>query len=566
MIDLAAQASLAGALGAAAARWPDAECLIEADRDRETARLTYREFQNAGLTLGGLLQALGFAPGDRAVILLPNQAKWPISAYAVFVTGGVLVPLDPKLSPADLGGLLRHATPRLLIADYHIWRSLLPETMTAIGAILVVDAPSDADLRGARRWDERSPSAAVPHARQRGDAACIVYSSGTGGRTKGCVLTHDNYLQQASALAAVHRLRPGDRYLSVLPTHHAIDFMAGFIGPFTCGATVVHVRTLRPEYVRLAFARYGITDVTVVPMILENLETAIRNEIDALPPIRKAVFLRAIALNRWMTRRRQRLRVSRWLLRPIHHRFGGRLRAVFVGGAFSPPDRIRFFLDLGIPVANGYGLTEACTVVTVNDVSRPRADTVGRPLPGIDVRAVDPDEDGVGRIAVRGPTVMASYLDDAELTRETIVDGWLLTGDVGRMDDTGHLSLIGRVHNMIVTPGGKNVYPEDVESSFAGLSVREFCLVAAGYVWPEPGSPDERLIAVIRTDAAGGPGAEVVEEIRRRNRRLPAFKRIDGYVVWPEEFPRTTSLKVRRDLLAARLRAVVDRRSGIVTL
>src|SRR5206468_3839263 len=179
----------------------------------------------------------------------------------------------------------------------------------------------------------------------------------------GCMMMHENYLEQCVALTSLYPFAPGVRYLSILPTNHAIDFMVGFFGPFICGATVVHLRTLRPEYVREAFPKYKITYVSLVPLVLKNLQKGLQSRFDDLTPV--------------------------------------------------------------------------------------RADTVGKPLPGMQVRIVNPDADGIGEVSVRSKTVMSGYLDDRELTAETIVDGWLMTGDLGRFDSAGHLQLFGRKKNMI---------------------------------------------------------------------------------------------------------------------
>ena len=298
-----------------------------------------------------------------------------------------------------------------------------------------------------------------------------MYSSGTGGRPKGCVLTHENYLEQCKALIALFPFWPGVRYLSILPTNHAIDFMVGFIGPFVCGACVVHLRTLRPEFVRDAFVRYKITYVSLVPMVLKNLERGLKAKLEAVSKPKRFLLERSIAVNKFFTGWRPDVRLSRVLLRQVHKAFGGELRAMFTGGAFMEPSTLQFFYDLGVPVANGYGLTEAGTVLTLNDLKPFRADTVGKPLPGVELRVLNPDSEGMGEVAATGKTVMSHYLDDPELTAETIVDGWLLTGDLGRFDASGHLQLFGRKKNMIVTEGGKNIYPEDIETVFDGIAV-----------------------------------------------------------------------------------------------
>ncbi|MBK7601844.1 MAG: AMP-binding protein [Acidobacteria bacterium] len=570
MIDLSRQESLGSALREALDKFSDEICLIEADRERENHRLTYRQFKEMSLSLAGFLQARGFKADSRAAIIMTNQSRWPISAYAIFHSGGVLVPLDYKLTASEQAALIRHCMAEVLITEYHIWREI---TQTAdfeslnIGTVIVTDAPKKADLKGALRWeDARSEGEPAFIPRKRSDWACIVYSSGTGGRPKGCILTHDNYLEQCSSLTALYPFWPGVRYLSILPTNHAIDFMVGFIGPFVCGASVVHLRTLRPEFVREAFPKYRITYVALVPLILKNLQAGLEQRFADLPPLRRFIFNRLVDLNKALTRKRPNLNLSRKLLKPVHAAFGGELTAVFTGGAFSDPKMLQFFYDLGIQVGNGYGLTEAGTAITLNDFNPFRADTVGKPLPGMEVKILNPDADGIGQVAVRSRTIMSHYLDDPELTAETIVDGWLLTGDLGRFDSIGHLQLFGRVKNMIVTEEGKNVYPEDIESAFEGIPVKEFCVFAANYIWPERSMLGEKLIIVLNFE----PGQEFTEALRdqlnSRNSRLLNFKRISGYVTLDSDFPRTASMKIKRYALAEEIRQKFDRQSALKEL
>jgi len=243
----------------------------------------------------------------------------------------------------------------------------------------------------------------------------------------------------------------------------------------------------------------------------------------------------------------------------VHKAFGDELRALFVSGAFMEPSTLQFFYELGIQVANGYGLTEAGTAITLNDFKPFRADTVGRPLPGMQIKIVKPDADGIGEVAVRSKTVMSHYLDDPELTAETIVGGWLMTGDLGRIDSMGHLQLFGRKKNMIVTEGGKNIYPEDIENVFDGLAVKEYAIFAANYVWPQRELGHEMLVMILRLDTGQQFSEALREEIVSRNRRLPDFKRVGGYIIWDKDFPRTASMKIKRNVLAEELRQGVNR-------
>jgi long-chain acyl-CoA synthetase len=572
MLNLDQYTCLGAALREALDRWPNETCLIESDRDKEKTRLTYSDFKEMALPLARALEDAEFSPGDRAAIIMTNQSKWLISAYAIFHEGGVLVPLDYKLTAAEHLQLLAHSKAKVLVIEYYLWRAIMQAPGFKdhkVQTVLVTEAPPGTDLAGAFRWEEfRRKGDPVFVPRQRQDVACIVYSSGTGGNPKGCVLTHENYLEQCKALITLFPFWPGVRYLSILPTNHAIDFMVGFIGPFVCGACVVHLRTLRPEYVRDAFVRYKITYVSLVPMVLKNLERGLKAKFEALSKSKRFVLDRSIAVNKFFTGWRPDVRLSRVMLRQVHKAFGGELRAMFTGGAFMEPSTLQFFYDLGVPVANGYGLTEAGTVLTLNDLKPFRADTVGKPLPGVELRVLNPDSEGVGEVAAMGKTVMSHYLDDPELTAETIVDGWLLTGDLGRFDSSGHLQLFGRKKNMIVTEGGKNIYPEDIETAFDGLPVKEYCVFASNYIWPARTLGHEMLILVLRLESGQeGQASEFSEQLKQeiiaRNRRLPDFKRLGGCLVWEKDFPRTAAMKVKRLVLAEEIRKILSRAAAV---
>ena len=334
MLDLAKYQSIGAALRDALDQFANEVCLIESDRERETERLTYREFRERGHALAKGLQDSDFSGGrtaasgqNPAAIIMTNQPKWLISAYAIFHCGGVLVPLDYKLTADEHWQLLKHSGASVLITEYPIWRQLAASNArdgSCVRTVLVTEAPADADLHGAERWEEfRGAGEPAFVARQRHDIACIVYSSGTGGRPKGCMITHENYLEQCVALTSLYPFWPGIRYLSILPTNHAIDFMVGFFGPFICGATVVHLRTLRPEYVREAFPKYKIAYVSLVPLVLKNLRKGLQARFDALPSRKRKLLNALVAINKVLTRGRPRPAISRLLLRQVHDAFGG---------------------------------------------------------------------------------------------------------------------------------------------------------------------------------------------------------------------------------------------------
>ena len=368
MLDLQKYSCLGAALRDALERFSGETCLIEADREREKTRLTYSDFKEISTAFGAGAGGCGLrCRGSRSD---PHDESVEVADFGVrdFLRGGVLVPLDYKLTAAEQLQLLAHSKAKVLVVEYYLWRAIMqsPEFQNIkTKLVLVTEAPLGADLAGGFRWEEfRRKGAPDFVMRQREDVACIVYSSGTGGRPKGCVLTHENYLEQCRALTAWYPFWPGVRYLSILPTNHAIDFMVGFIGPFVCGACVVHLRTLRPEFVRDAFVRYRITYVALVPMIVKNLERGLRAKFDELPAWKRAILNRMIALNKMLTRGKARVRVSRALLprsapgvwRRVagadHRRsiYGALDHAVFLRSGNSGGERIR--IDGGGNVAD----------------------------------------------------------------------------------------------------------------------------------------------------------------------------------------------------------------------
>jgi len=555
MLELSRIDCLGDALRDALLTYKSRIALYEADRNRENARFSYQELLREAQRVTTRLQEAGVEPGDRVAILMSNQSRWVMSSHGVLFAGAVLVPLDYKLTAKEQLALIAHAEPKVLITEYGIYRSLLAQGAAQLENVLVMVTearPSD-DLGKATRWEASAHGRFRHVSRKREDVASIVYSSGTGGTPKGCMLTHDNYLEQAQALGRMYSMELDDVYFSVLPTNHAIDYMVGTILPFFFGAAVAHQRTLRPEYLADTMKRYRVTHTALVPRILKNLREKLEEQLDTRPEWQRTAVHALSQLNDAATMRTPKPWLSRALLKPIHDRFGGRLRMIFAGGAFVDPDLANYFYKLGIPVVIGYGLTETVAVLTLNDLKPFRADTVGAPVPGIEVEVRDRDASGVGEVWVRSRTIMQGYYRAPELTREVLVDGWFRTGDLGHLDASGHLHLVGRAKNMIVTEGGKNIYPEDIESVFDAVPCEELCVFAQRYIWREQELRGEGLCVVVRLKKDGSLD-ETLSAIQSANRRLADFKRVSTYAVLTQEFPRTASMKVKRAELAQHVR------------
>jgi len=572
MLDPTSYSCLGELLGDALLQFKSDTALVEMNRKREASQHTYLGLKRLGDKVAARLDALGVDAGARVAILMSNQPTWLISAYGALHRGAVLVPLDYKLQAPEQAALMAHCEPKVLVTEYPLWRKLAAlDAPIQAEHVLVTEAPEEAELHGALRWEDLPEGGALsPTPRQPEDIATIVYSSGTGGQAKGCMLSHRAYLAQARILMDLYPMQRGDRYFSILPTNHAIDFMCGFIIPLCSGAMVVHQRTLRPEFILETMRRMQVTHMALVPLVLTAFERAIRQKLEALPRAKRQLVEALANVNQTLTTKRPNAAVSRLLLKPIHDAFGGKLQFLFCGGAFVDRKRAEFFYRLGIPVVIGYGLTEASTVATVNDLKPFRADSVGRAVPGVEVRIDAPNSVGVGQVLIKGDTLMSGYLDAPGLTAETLIDGWLHTGDLGHIDASGHLHLVGRSKNMIVTEGGKNVYPEDIEGAFEGLPCEERVVYSANYIWPpassgrkaraeeRSGLASEQLVAVVRCQVEV-PIHGLMPRMRDLNRRLPDFKRVGGIVAWEEAFPRTASMKVKRMSLADDLRSRLDR-------
>lgn len=544
--------SLANALDHACDQFSQYIALIEVDREHETCRYTYQSYREEVMRFATLLNHLGLTNNQRFAVIMQNQSKWLISAFAGFRLGGILVPIDYKLNAAEQLALLKHANPTILITEFHLWQALcdLAPDLTKTIQVIVSDIPESIVLEKVKSFDQPIIPQKLWSVRQRDDIACIVYSSGTGGQPKGCILTHGNYLSQAEVLG---RLYPGDtntRYFSILPTNHAIDFMCGFILPFLFGATVVHQRTLRPQYLISTMRQYRITQMALVPLILKTLVQRIKEGIAAKPKWKQKLIYFLIKLNQFLTRKKLCYPLSRYLLWPIHQQFGGYLKQIYVGGAFVDKESADFFYAIGIPAIIGYGLTEAGTVVTVNELNHMRTDTVGKPVQGTQIKLHQVDEMGVGEIYVCGPTVMKGYLDAPELNSAIFQEGWLRTGDLGKLESDGHLKIVGRSKNMIVTEGGKNIYPEDIEAQFINLTYcEEYAVFAKNYIWPAQTMGKEKLIIVLHPKE-NIDLSKFILELNQYNYQLADYKRIHEYLLWDQAFPRTASLKLKRDVLA----------------
>ncbi|HEY1553697.1 MAG TPA: AMP-binding protein, partial [Kofleriaceae bacterium] len=555
--------------------------LLRKDDGAEPISYTYGQMGELGYRGAATLRAMGIGLGDRVAVMSENRPEWGISYFAVLLAGATAVPLDKELTLAEVVNLARTAQARALVLSRKVAERLAGEAGLAVPVgidddddPMIVWSPAHAALGEyfAREVDPASQARvlafdelltdgdapAVAAADTRGDTvASLIFTSGTTGTPKGVMLTHKNFTSMVAKLSSLFQLYTHDKLLSVLPLHHTFEFSAGFLMPLLHGASIDYLEEIEADPLARALEDEGITGMVGVPALWQLLERKIYKNISDAGVLAEKAFDSIIELNRSL---REKLpwdvATGKLLFFPVHRKLGGRMRLLISGGSALPADTMKTFRGLGFNLYEGYGMTESAPVLTVTrpgDTMIPGS--VGRPLPGIDVRIDSPDGNGIGEVIAKGPNVMAGYFENAEATAQTIQDGWLHTGDLGRLDDDGNLYIVGRKKEMILGPSGENVYPDELEDLYGDSEhVKEVSVVGL------PGeSGHETVAALIVPDyenagpKSNAPGFSrehvreaVREHVRQVSRSLPLYKRLKVFHLWDHDLPKTSTRKVKR--------------------
>ena len=521
---------------------------VEVQRSSGLERVTYRELKTWAEGVAAWLTAQGVAQGDRCAILADNDARWCAAYLGILRLGAVVVPLDTNYSAAQVATVLSASGARLLLCGTR----LLPVAEAAAAGLPIVrmyrqdgDDRASLDDMFAAVPGPLLPSPAAP-----GDPAVILYTSGTTSDPKGVVLTHGNLAgERESAFAAV-QVDQRDAVLGVLPLFHSLAQMANLLLPFAVGARVVYLETLNTTDMMKAFAERRITIFACVPQFFYLIHQRVTGEVARGGWLRQRVFRGLLALN--LQLRRIGVNIGPRVFARVHRVLGGHMRLLITGGSKFDPAIGRDLYALGFTIQQAYGLTETSGAATLNRPDEAHIDTVGRVLPGNELRIMPPEGEAEdGEIAIRGPIVMQGYYNRPDANAEVFRDGWFLTGDLGRLDGHGRLTITGRKKEVIVLASGKNIYPEEIEAQYRKSAiVREICVM--GVTRPdEPTS--ERLHAVVVLDDEVLKARKVVNagellrfEMESAGAGLPPHKRVLGYDVWFEPLPRTTTGKLKR--------------------
>ncbi len=525
--------------------------------DSDVVNVSFAELLERACAAALRLQQAGVNPGHRVVIAGANHPSWGIVAFGVLLLRATLVPLDPNIAPEGAANVLKKARPTAVVVDKGV-RSHLASLLPTSAVLPVLDLHLTAvSGPGIDLSQHTLPSSS--------ELASILFTSGTTGDPKGVMLSHGNFCALLGSLLAVFPVSGSDRMLSVLPLHHTFEFSCGLLMPLAAGAQIYTPDAVVGERVLYAMKRGKITAIVGVPALWQLLERRIQKQAEDRGALASSVFQSLLSINKSIGRRFG-VSAGKILLKPVHDQFGGHLRVLISGGSALPPAVHELFQGLGLPLAEGYGLTESAPVLTVAEgkMGLP-AGTVGRAIPGVELQLADVDDKGVGELWARADNVMQGYFENDEATRAVLNDGWLKTGDLGTIDAQGTVKIVGRSKDVVVTAAGENIYLDDVEKSLEQVAgVAELCLL--GIADPKGG---ERLALTFVVDNDNGSARSVEERqqqarqaLSQRLLKLPRFQRPAVVEVHEGALPRTASRKVKRREVRAFLDTVLKKRAA----
>ena len=512
------------------------------ERKGREERYTYGDFRECALRAAAFLQGKGVKDGDRIALLSENGPEWGMTYFGIVRTGAAVIPLEKDVATEEIVRLIGHGEARAIAINPELLAKH-PELRDALDK--AVDLWTFDEIYALTpEATEQKRVAGLPKSVSASSTASIIFTSGTTGNPKGVMLTHRNFTSLLAKLLSVFDLTHEDGMLSILPLHHSFEFTTGFLLPLSRGAQITYLTEVTGESVNRELRRGHVTCIVGVPALWDLLKRRILSRFSDKSERLEELVSFAIDAN-YLLREEAPLNLGPLLFLPIHAAFGGRIRYLISGASTLSESTLKTFRGLGFNLNEGYGLTEASPVLTV---TRPQegvvSGSVGRPLPGIEIKIHEPNRRGVGEVTARGPNVMAGYYGNEKATKEALRDGWLFTGDLGRLDEKGNLFIVGRSKEMIVDKNGKNVYPDELEELYAEESlIKELAVVGL------PDGAGERVAAVVVPEKD-----TEIEDIEKKiedhfhavSERLPLYKRVKLYEVRAEELPRTATRKVKR--------------------
>jgi long-chain acyl-CoA synthetase len=524
-------------------RYGERPCLTIYEPDRIS--LTYNESLQKIESVARWLHSRGVKKGDKIGVTGKNSPEWAVAYMGVLFAGAVVVPIDYQLKNEETDLLIKTSRARMLFVDEEKF------TRYRDGICGLEEVISLKKGVGTYIYDLDGPEAVIEQA-ESGDLAALLFTSGTMGKPKGVMLTHENLVSDCYLAQGHMDLSPTDVFYALLPIHHAYTMLAVLIETLSVGAEVVFGKRMVTKAILKDLKEAKITMLLAVPLLFNKVLASIIKGLKEKGPVVYGLISFLMAVSGFVKKV--------FKVNPGKKMFGfilekaslTTLRIGICGGGPLAPSVFRKYNQLGIDFVHGYGLTETSPIINLNPVEEYRETSVGKVVPYVDMKILNPDERGVGEVILKGPMVMKGYFEMPEETAETFTsDGYLKTGDLGYLDSENYLYLTGRAKNMIVTEGGKNVYPEEIENEFQLFEEIDQILIRGYTEGKDTAEHIEALVYPAQDWAEGKEEADVKGRINaiisEVNQRLLPYQRIERTNILNEPMEMTTTKKIKRD-------------------
>jgi long-chain acyl-CoA synthetase len=539
--------------------YPD-KIALEDLTDYPIPKVTYKELRDFVFRFGKALNELGLKERDHIAVIGENRVQWGITYLTAMTFNMVIVPIDKNLTTNEILNIIHESDANAIVFSNTFKEMLLEKKSSLMKLKYLIsmdDEKSTQEVYSMTEMIEKQNSYVdkLPKIDPT-EMAEIIFTSGSLGRAKGVMLTQKNLAANLMSMTSMIKIGPEDRFLSVLPIHHTYECTCGFLCPLYAGASAHYARSLKTVVDDLQ--KVKATILLGVPLLYDKMfkriykgiqEDKVKSKI--VPPLVKLTNI-ADAIG-WKS-------AKKIIFSELHNRFGGSIRLFIAGGAAPDPKVAKGLREFGFNFVQGYGLTETAPIVALNRLYAFKDNAAGLPLPGVQIKINNPDNDGVGEIFVKGDNVMLGYYKNPQLTQETFENGWFKTGDLGFFDEDGFLHIAGRKKNVIIANNGKNVFPEEIEDLLNRSPFIQECMVYG----EKDEKHDEVIAAQIVTDAETfieyseknniQITPELVnniisEEIKRVNKELANYKQIRKFYIRDTEFEKTTTQKIKRYLV-----------------
>lgn len=533
------------------------------ERHGRKEQYTFEDVRELTLRAAGFFAHKEIKQGDRVILFSNNMPEWGLTYFGILRSGATAIPIDPASSVEEIVNFAKAGEASAIAISPKLAGENpdLADILKGEGVEIPVWVFSEI-FEMPDELEESKRLALLPPKVLGNAVASLIFTSGTTGKPKAVMLSHKNFTNMISMLSSVLDMDITDGVLSVLPMHHTFEFSAGFLTPFSNGTQITYLDELTAEELTRSIENGHVTGMVGVPALWEMLHRRIKTRLRERGDWIADAADNMIEFNAWL-RDNTPFNLGPIVFFPIHQGMGGKMRYLISGGSALSEKVQKDLHGLGFTVLEGYGLTESSPVLTVarpgNKLLR---GSVGKALPGVEVKIENPDDSGVGEVVARGQNVMLGYYNNEEATEAVLQDRWLRTGDLGKIDEDGNLYIVGRSKDVIIDSNGKNIYPDEIEDLYGKSAfIKELSVV---------GLPDddggEKISSLVVPDyehdialARAEVNKKIEDHFREISAGLPFFKRVKVIHITPFELPRTATRKVKRPEVVEMLKTLEER-------